>query len=71
MHLVQAVYIGYMVPLPWCMKVGYGVRYAVSVLVIRSLWSDLFTQSALQWTRSTQNVGLRQIQLIWNEKRPS
>ncbi len=27
------VYFGYSVPLPWCTKVAYGVRYAVSVLV--------------------------------------
>ncbi len=28
------VYLGYSVPLPWCTKVAYGVRYVVSVLVI-------------------------------------
>ena len=28
-----AVYLRYLVPLPWCIKVAYGVRYAVSELV--------------------------------------
>ena len=27
------IHLGYLVPLPWCTKVVYGVRYAVSVLV--------------------------------------
>ena len=27
------VYLGYLVPLPWCTEVAYGVRYVVSVLV--------------------------------------
>ncbi len=32
------VYLGYLVPLPWCTKVAYGVRYAVSILVIQENW---------------------------------
>ncbi len=41
------VYLGYSVPLPWCTKVVYGVRYAVRVLVNTDVAAVLLARKML------------------------
>ncbi len=59
----------YSVPLPWCTKVAYGVRYAVSILVTKNLPSDVcYTNARLMVLMAqihTHNVVRGAFGVVW------